>query len=100
LRPSSAPAPDRGTEDHWCTNVVGHEVEIVVRSVQQHFVHLQSLGHRFRRDATDGEAHVIEDVVADGHRLIDDVETDFFAHAPEIDDRICTVELDDTAWNT
>ena len=55
---------------------------------QQLFVHRERGLHVFGRNAADGEADVVEHVVATADRLVDQFEPDAAAHAPEVDEAV------------
>src|SRR5688500_2109106 len=52
------------------------------------------------RDAADGIAHMVEDVVTRLHGLVDDLEPDLLAHAPEVDGGDQSVDVDDFPWHS
>ena len=93
---------ERGARDQDCVigaasprsgdlaaHVGGHQVVLRRPACEQLLVERQRLADLALRDAADREADVVQDVVADGDRLVDDVEADLAPHAPEIDRRAC-----------
>src|SRR3954469_1965871 len=80
-------------------DVGGHRIVLVALG-EERFVQRQRLDDRVGRNAADGEADVIENVVADRHMLVEDVETDLAAHAPEVDGGHAAVDVDHFAGDT
>src|SRR5512147_1646845 len=60
----------------------------------------QRLLHLLGRDSADGEADVVQDVVADLHRLVDDVEPELLADPEEVDRGREAIDRDHLSGNT
>src|SRR6266568_1650310 len=90
---------DLGAGGHLAAHVRSHEV-IRPRVLQHLLEEGQGLAHLVRRDAADCEADVIQDVVADGDGLVDDVEPEQLRHAEEVDRRLEAVHLEHSARDT
>src|SRR5512137_541100 len=68
---------------HLPADVLGHQV--AGRGLLQDLVEEgQGLADLLGRDAPDGEAHVVQHVVAHRHRLVDDVQPELLPHAEEV----------------
>src|SRR5687767_10798944 len=59
----------------------------------------ERVGHELRRDQPDGDAGVLENVVADVHFLLDRIEQYVDTRTPDIDRRDVTFDADDLSWD-
>jgi hypothetical protein len=66
---------------------------------QQLFVELEGHLDVFRWYPSDGESDVVQDIVTDGHRLVDQVEPHTATDAPEVHERRELVDFGHESWN-
>src|SRR6266568_2488409 len=79
--------PDLAASRHLAAHVLGHEV--ARRRLLQHLLEQgEGLADLVGRDAADGETDMVQHVVSDRHRLVDDVEPEQLRDSEEVDRRL------------
>src|SRR5512133_63637 len=74
--------------------------QVVLGGSEQLLVQRQRVADRLVGDAADGESGMVEDVVADLHGHVDDVEPDLTLDSPEIDRGGHVVDFEDATGNS
>jgi hypothetical protein len=81
-----------------------HEVlaaaPVAAALLQQLFVELESRLHVFRWYPSDGESDVVQDIVTDGNRLVDQVEPHTATNAPEVHERRELIDFGHESWHS
>jgi hypothetical protein len=83
-----------------CHEVLAAAAPVAAALLQQLFVELESHLDVFRRYPPDGEADMVQDIVPDGHRLVDQIEPHTATNAPEVHERRELVDFGHESWNT
>src|SRR5574341_610682 len=80
---TASPSGNLPPRRHLAADVGGHEVALA-GLLEDGVEEGQGLPDLLGRDAPDGEAHVVEHVVAGLHRLVHDVQSELLHHAEEV----------------